>query len=271
MRPVLTRAARILPAVVLLASSTALGVEPAIERAVDAPTRSPAFVARDHARHPAAELSFFGVRPTSSVVEIWPGGGYWTQILAPLLHDHGTYVVAGGVPDGDKVERAYAPSPAFRQMLAADPGVYGRIRITAFGRDHPDLAPAGSADFVLTFRNLHNWMNEGDAPQMLAAIRVALKPGGILGIEDHRSKLTTPQDPTAADGYVQQGYAEALVERAGFTLVGSSEIDANPRDTTDWPKGVWTLPPVLAMGQTDRAKYRAVGEADNFVLKFRRD
>ena len=271
MRHLVTRRRLVVPAVFLLLSTAAGAVDPAIERAVDAPTRSAAFVRRDHARHPAAELSFFGVRPTSSVVEIWPGGGYWTQILAPLLHDHGTFVVAAGVPDGDKVESHFSVSAAFRQMLAADPAVYGRVRITEFGRDHPALAPPGSADVVLTFRNLHNWMDEGDAPRMLAAIRVALKPGGILGIEDHRSKRTTPQDPKAADGYVQQRYAEALVERAGFTFVGSSEIDANPRDTTDWPKGVWTLPPVLAMGQTDRAKYQAIGEADNFVLKFRRE
>ena len=270
MRPSLSSLARVVP-VALLVSTAALGVEPAIQRAVDAPTRSAAFVARDKARHPTAELAFFGVRPDATVVEIWPGGGYWTQILAPLLHASGTYIVAAGPPDGDQVERHFAPSAAFRRMLAADPAVYDRVRITEFGRDHPDLAPPGSADVVLTFRNLHNWMNERDAPRMLAAIHVALKPGGILGIEDHRSKLTTPQDPTASDGYVQQHYAETLVEHAGFTLVGSSEMDANPRDTTDWPKGVWTLPPVLAMGQTDRAKYQAVGEADNFVLKFRRD
>ncbi len=254
----------------LLASLATLAIEPPIRRAVDAPTRSAKFVARDRARHPVAELSFFGVTPSSTVVEIWPGGGYWTQILAPLLHDHGTYTIAAGVPDGDKLERAFAPSPAFRQMLGSDPAVYGRVTITEFGRDHLAIAPPGSADFVLTFRNLHNWMNEGDAPEMLAAMRRALKPGGILGIEDHRGRNTTPQDPRAADGYVRQDYAEALIEKAGFALVGSSEIDANPRDTADWPRGVWTLPPTLAMGQTDRAKYEAVGEADNFVLRFRK-
>jgi predicted methyltransferase len=113
-------------------------------------------------------------------------------------------------------------------------------------------------------------MAEGDAPEMLASIRRALKPGGILGIEDHRGSTRTSQDPKAANGYVRQDYAEALVERAGFVLAGSSEMDANPRDTAEWPKGVWTLPPVLAMGKVDRAKYLAVGEADNFVLKFRK-
>jgi predicted methyltransferase len=257
-------------AAALLVSLPALAAESAIQHAVDAPTRSKKFVARDGARHPSEELSFFDVTPSSTAVEIWPGGGYWTQILAPLLHDHGTYYVATGSPDGDREEAAFALSPAFKQMLDAHPDVYGRVKLTVFGAHHPDLAPAGSADVVLTFRNLHNWMAEDDAAEMLASIRRTLKPGGILGIEDHRGSTKTPQDPKAANGYVRQDYAETLVEQAGFTLVGSSEMDANPRDTADWPKGVWTLPPVLAMGKVDRAKYLAVGEADNFVLKFRK-
>ena len=251
-------------------SAAAWAVQPAIERAVQAPTRSAKFVKRDDARHPARELSFFGVTPHSTVVEIWPGGGYWTQILAPLLHDHGTYYVATGAPDGDHTERYFALSPAFQQMLAAHPQLYGRIKFTLFGAHHPGLAPPDSADVVLTFRNLHNWMAEGDAPQMIEAIHRALKPGGILGIEDHRARPDQPQDPKAADGYVRQDYAESLIEKAGFTLVASSEMNANPRDTTHWPHGVWTLPPTLAMGKTDRAKYVAIGEADNFVLKFRK-
>ncbi len=255
----------------LLVTAPALGAESAIQRAVQAPTRSAKFVARDGARHPAQELAFFGVTPQSTVVEIWPGGGYWTQILAPLLHDHGTYYVAAGSPEGDRTERHFALSPAFRQMLADNQAVYGRIKLTVFGAHDPDLAPPDTADVVLTFRNLHNWMAEGDAQTMLASIHRALKPGGILGIEDHRGNTRTPQDPRAANGYVRQDYAEALIERAGFTLVGSSEMNANPRDTANWPKGVWTLPPVLALGKTDRAKYVAIGEADNFVLKFRKN
>ncbi len=257
-------------AAALLVSAGTLAVEPALQSAVQAPTRSAKFVARDDARHPAQELAFFGVGPASTVVEIWPGGGYWTQILAPLLHDHGTDYAAMGAPDGDKTEAFFALSPAFRQMLAAHPDIYGRVQLTVFGAHHPDLAPPGSADVVLTFRNLHNWMAAGDAPQMLAAIRRALKPGGILGIEDHRGNTRIAQDPKAASGYVRQDYAEALIEHAGFTLVAASEMNANPRDTADWPQGVWTLPPTLALGKTDRAKYLAVGEADNFVLKFRK-
>ena len=270
MRAALIAGSMLLCPVFLSAASPAGALEPALQQAVTAPTRSANFVARDKARHPAEELAFFGVTPGSAVVEIWPGGGYWTQILAPLLHDHGTYYAAFGAPDGGREEAHFTMSPKMREMLASDPAVYGRVIPTLFGAQHPDLAPAGSADVVLTFRNLHNWMAEGDAPVMLAAIYRALKPGGVLGIEDHRGNPRLPQDPTAASGYVRQDYAEQLVEHAGFRLVATSEIDANPRDTADWPKGVWTLPPVLAMGAVDRAKYEAVGEADNFVLRFRR-
>jgi predicted methyltransferase len=245
--------------------------EAALAQAVRAPGRSAKFMARDGARHPMEELAFFGVGPTSSVVEIWPAGGYWTEILAPLLHDAGTYRLALAPADGGPMDAHFAKASApMREKLAADPATYGRVMLTELGQGHDELAPPGSADVVLTFRNLHNWLGQGDAAEMLAAIRRALKPGGVLGIEDHRGNAARPQDPEAARGYVRQDYAVALAEKAGFELVASSEVGANPRDTADWPKGVWTLPPSLALGDQDRAKYQAVGEADNFVLKFRR-
>ncbi|GBQ89167.1 putative methyltransferase [Acetobacter nitrogenifigens DSM 23921 = NBRC 105050] len=246
------------------------GPAAAIEAAVHAPTRSPKFLARDATRHPADELSFFGIKPDSSVVEIWPGGGYWTQILAPLLHDKGAYYLAMGNPAGDEVEAEFALTSRFKAMLDAEPGVYDRVKITKLGAHDADIAPPGSVDFVLTFRNLHNWMDAGDAQLILAAIRRALKNGGYLCVEDHRGSTATEQDPQAKNGYVRQDYAIRLIETAGFRLVASSEIDANPRDTADWPKGVWTLPPTLVLGDTDRAKYEAIGEADNFVLKFQK-
>jgi predicted methyltransferase len=240
--------------------------------AVDNPARSPKFVARDEARHPVDELAFFGVTPQSTVVEIWPGGGYWTEILAPFLHDRGVYYVAlqgkGGSeaadPEADKL------NALFRSKIEGDKAAYGNVITTALGFGQDEIAPAGSVDFVLTFRNLHNWLEQGFAPQALAAFYRALKPGGVLGIEDHRGQRDAPQDPKAVDGYVRQDYAIALAEKAGFTFVDSSEIDANPKDTANWPKGVWTLPPTFALGDQDRAKYAAIGEADNFVLKFRR-
>ena len=260
-----------LPLAAVMVAAPAFAVDLTLPQVVGSPARTPHLVARDAVRHPIEELAFFGVKPNATVVEIWPGGGYWTEILAPYLHDHGTYYLAMGPRDGDRTEQHFAMSPQFHSLLAAHPDIYGRVRLTEFGAGHLEPVPPGSADVVLTFRNLHNWMEAGDAPAMLSALHRALKPGGILGVEDHRGTQSRPQDPRATDGYVREDYAKALIEKAGFTFAGSSEIDANPRDTKTWPKGVWTLPPTLALGATDRAKYQAVGEADNFVMKFRND
>lgn len=254
-----------------LASPGLALADDALHQAVSASWRTPAFTQRDTARHPEKELRLFGITPHSTVVEIWPGSGYWTEILAPYLHDHGQYIAAMGAPDGTHVESAFATfSPNEQAKFNADPDHFGRIRKSVLAQGHDDIAPPNSADVVLTFRNLHNWMKQGDAPEMIAAVYKALKPGGIFGVEDHRARPDQPQDPQARDGYVRQDYAIALIEKAGFKLVGTSEIDANPKDTTHWPKGVWTLPPTLALGQQDRARYQAIGEGDNFVLKFRK-
>jgi len=252
----------------IVASGPVWAVDPVLNNAVHAQTRTPDMIARDAARHPAAELAFFGITPRSNVVEIWPWTGYWTQILAPYLHEQGTYTLAMGVPDSADHANGFAMTPSFRALLDAHPEVYGKGTLTMFGPHHPDLALPGSADLVLTFRNLHNWMGSGDAPEMLAAIHRALKPEGVLGVEDHRANTKTAQDPKAHNGYVRQDYAVALVEKAGFRLVGTSEVNSNPRDTADHPYGVWTLPPSYAMGAVDHDKYTAIGEADNFVLKF---
>jgi predicted methyltransferase len=241
-------------------------VDPALQQAVHAATRSAKYVARDAARHPAQELSFFGVRPDAHVVEIWPGGGYWTEILAPYLKPAGALTVALPAGDAESVRDA----AAFRARLDANPAMFGGVKTTTLGPSDFDIAPPGSADVVLTFRNVHNWMAGGFAPQAFAAFYKALKPGGILGVEDHRGDPSRRQDPRAENGYVRQDYTIALARAAGFHLVGSSEIDANPKDTKDWPKGVWTLPPSFALGATDHARYAAIGEADNFVLKFQK-
>jgi predicted methyltransferase len=252
-----------------LAQTTA---DAALQAAVHGANRQPKFVSRDEARHPIEELSFFGVRPDAAVVEIWPGGGYWTEILAPYLRDRGRFTVAlerKGV--GETAEAGSDTTYAtFRAKLGGEPALYGAMAVTVLGPQETAIVPPGTADVVLTFRNLHNWMKAGTAEEVLAAFYKALKPGGILGIEEHRGQRKIPQDPRALDGYVAQDYAIALVERAGFTLVATSEINANPKDTADWPKGVWTLPPTYALGDQDRATYAAIGEADNFVLKFRK-
>jgi len=240
----------------------------ALHAALAGPQRTAAHVKRDAVRHPQEELEFFGLRPDMSVVEISPGGGYWTEILAPYLKAAGTYTVA--VAPADDPEAPAPGKDTYRQMLAADQATYGKVQVSELGKGHYAVAPAGSVDLIVTFRNLHNWVGEGYAPAVLEGFYRALKPGGILGIEDHRARTDRPQDPKADDGYVRQDYAIELAKRAGFEFVGSSEINANPRDTKDYPEGVWTLPPTLALKDKDREKYIAIGEADNFVLKFRK-
>jgi predicted methyltransferase len=264
--------ARVLSSIVLAAiaamgyASRSSAADAALTAAVASPARPATAVARDKSRHPIEELSFFGITPKMNVVELWPGGGYWTDILGPYLAPAGHYTVAlppTGDEDSPSTER-------FRARIAAEKDRLGTIHETTLGPGHLEIAPPGSADLILTFRNLHNWMYDGYADQALAACFTALKPGGILGIEEHRGRNDKSQDPKGEDGYVRQDYAIALATKAGFVLAGSSEINANPRDTKDWPKGVWTLPPTLAMGEKDRDKYIAIGEADNFVLKFQK-
>ncbi len=158
----------------------------------------------------------------------------------------------------------------FRARVAAEKDRLGTLHETSLGAGHYDIAPPGSADLVLTFRNLHNWMEDGYADEAMSAAFKALKPGGIFGIEEHRGRNDQPQDPKAKSGYVRQDFTIAMAKKAGFEYVGASEVNANPRDTKDWVDGVWTLPPTLSQKDKDRARYVAVGEADNFVLKFRK-
>lgn len=247
-------------------TASAAAADPALIAAAASPSRAAAAVARDKARHPVEELTFFGINPKMTVIELWPGGGYWTDILGPYLAPSGHYTVA--LPPAGGEENAGVVR--FRAHLAAEKDRLGTIHETTLGAGHFDLAPPASADLIVTFRNLHNWMGDGYADEALAACFSALKPGGILGVEEHRGSNEVPQDPKGKSGYVRQDYAIALAKKAGFVLVGSSEINANPRDTKNWPDGVWTLPPTLAQGEKDRAKYVAIGESDNFVLKFQK-
>jgi len=203
--------------------------------------------------------------------------GYGAWVVFPMLWvaysslkaDSAIFSDAFALPvPGDKEEDTTVAH--WRARIAPQAARFGTIHETTLGVGHFDIAPPASADLIVTFRNFHNWVQDGDAPEALAACLRALKPGGVLGIEDHRGRDDRPQDPKAKYGYVRQDYVINLVKQAGFEFVGSSEINANPKDTKDWPKGVWTLPPTLELGDQDRAKYVAIGEADNFVLKFRK-
>ena len=235
---------------------------------VNGTQRGPANVTRDASRHPYDMLRFFGLKDTMTVVEILPGGkmAYWTEILAPYLREKGVYYAAVGEKNAsEELERLNA---GFDEKLKAAPALYGKVRVTEFGGDRHDIAPPGTADMVLTFRNIHNWMAAGEADEAFAAFYKALKPGGILGVEEHRGRPDRPQDPKAKSGYVRQDFAIKLAEKAGFQFAGASEINANPKDTKDYPQGVWTLPPSFRLGDKDRAKYEAIGESDRFVLRF---
>ncbi len=238
-----------------------------LQALVDGPGREPANRARDPFRHPVEDLAFFGVTPSSTVVEILPGGsGYWTEILAPYLRDAGRYVAANP-PKTDTSDEAVKGNAAFAAKIAADAAEYAKVETADFVHDG-DIVPPGTADAVLTFRNVHNWMADGSAPAVFETFFRALKPGGVLGIEEHRGRADQPQDPLAKSGYVRQDTVIALAERAGFTLAATSEANANPKDTKDYPAGVWTLPPTYRLKDVDRATYAAIGESDRMLLRF---
>ena len=237
------------------------------EARMAAPHRSAGNVARDGFRNPAKVLDFFGVRADSTVVEILPGsGGYYMEILAPYLRERGLYVAANR--DGLAAPQYLADHQKLLARLQAESALYGKVVVTQFNAGLHAVAPPGSADFVLTFRNLHNWVERGEIDGALRAFHAALKPGGVLGVVDHRGRTDQPQEAQMKSGYVRQDYTIALIEKAGFRFVAASEVNANAKDTKDHPEGVWTLPPSYRLKDKDRAKYQAIGESDRFTLKF---
>jgi predicted methyltransferase len=223
--------------------------------------------ARDVYRHPKETLLFFGIRPEMSVLEVWPEPGWYTEVIAPLLRDKGKYyaaVIAADPTDKHITERLNQ----YRAKLASRPALYDRVVVVALPADGGDIVPPGSLDMVVTFRNIHNWMARDAAPQAFAAMYRALKPGGVLGVVEHRGNPALPQDPQAKSGYVNEDYAIRMIEAQGFRLVAKSEVNANPKDTKDYPQGVWTLPPTYRLGDKDHDKYAAIGESDRFTLRF---
>ena len=234
---------------------------------VNGDQRSAANKARDKYRHPVETLSFFGIRPTMTVVELWPFGGWYTEILAPYLKGTGTYYAAAMDP-ASKSSEDMELNDELKKLLASRPDLYGEVKWSVLAPHEYNIAPDGSADLVVTFRNIHNWVWAGDQKEVFAAAFRALKPGGVLGVVEHRNKDPNFEPKKSGEAYVGEEYAVHLIESAGFKLVGRSNINNNPKDTKDYPKGVWTLPPSFAEGDKDRARYAAIGESDRFTLKF---
>lgn len=238
-----------------------------LEAIVIGQQRKPEDRLRDKYRHPVETLTFFGLKPEMHVVEIWPGGGWYTDIIAPYVAGKGKYTAAI-FEEGDGTGYGPKLNKALKDKIDANKAVYGTVSYATLGPTTIDIVPEASADMVLTFRNVHNWMSGGYADQVFSAMFRALKPGGILGVEEHRGDPELPQDPLAATGYVTQEHVIKLAEAAGFLAVEHSEINANPLDTRDHPKGVWTLPPTLRLGDQDRERYTQIGESDRMTLKF---
>jgi predicted methyltransferase len=223
--------------------------------------------ARDRYRHPKETLLFFGIRPEMRVLEVWPEPGWYTEIIAPLVREHGKYYAAVIAADPQS-KYVTGRLSDYRQKLASSPDLYGAVEVVTFPSDGGDAVPPGSLDMVVTFRNIHNWMARDCAQQAFATLYKALKPGGVLGVVEHRGNPAVPQDPHAKSGYVNEDYAIRLIEGQGFRLVGESQVNANARDTKDYEQGVWTLPPTYRLADQDRQKYAEIGESDRFTLKF---
>jgi predicted methyltransferase len=242
-----------------------------LRAAIASPDRPAVEVARDKYRHPLETLEFFGVHDDMTVVELWPGAGWYTAILGPYLADTGKLVVTSMDPNGPPGDRMAMNAKQYADRLAAKPADFGKVQVQVL---HPpaDIAfgPDGSADAVVTFRNVHNWMSDGIADKVFAAAFRVLKPGGVLGVEEHRAKPDADPAKVVESGYVPEAQVVELAEKAGFKLEGRSEVNANPKDTKDYPKGVWTLPPVYRLGEQDHAKYEAIGESDRMTLRFRK-
>ena len=261
----------------LAISTPAQAADAQLKAAVAGSQRSIENRARDGARHPVESLTFWGLKPKSTVIEVVPGGGYWTEILAPYAKaTGGTYVAGVADLDNPKLSDGARKGRADFAARYSDVGKFGSIQYAGFGPVSAALSPPGSADMVITSRNIHNFIYQpGMLDKAMRDFHTALKPGGVLAVEEHRAD-PRPEAPGVTDGYVAKATVVAAAERAGFKLAGSSEVNANPKDTKDHPFGVWTLPPVRrtttpgkpADPAFDRAKYDAIGESDRMTLRF---
>jgi predicted methyltransferase len=247
----------------LMVAPTTSSAEPiSIDKVLASDHRSETNRARDVYRHPKETLAFFGVKPDSVVVETFPGGGWYSEVLAPYLRDSGRHVVA--IP-----AQSVKGWKAIQDKFAAKPSVYDKAKIVTFGGTAPlDVRPEGGADFVLTFRNVHNWVDDDNVDAYMKMFFDALKPGGVLGLVEHRAKPGAKVKSLIDMGYVSEEYVIKHALMAGFKLDAKSEINANPKDTKDYKEGVWTLPPSYAEKDKDREKYSAIGESDRMTLRF---
>jgi predicted methyltransferase len=242
-------------------------IAPGLQAVIAGEHRSAANKARDPYRHPAETLSFFGITPKSTVVELWPFGGWYAEILAPYVRTGGVYYAAAMDPASTNAQDLRY-NESLNKLLAARPDLYSKVRMSVLAKGKADIAPAGTADLVVSFRNIHNWVWSGLEKEVFEAAFRALKPGGVLGIVEHRNVDPNYEPKTPGQAYVGEDYAVKLIESAGFKLAARSNINNNPKDTKDYARGVWTLPPNYALGDQDRAKYTAIGESDRFTLKF---
>lgn len=237
-----------------------------LKKAIAGEHRSANYIARDQYRHPFETLTFFGFSPTMTVVEVAPGGGWYTEILAPALKENGK-LYGAHYPDTGKNDYFSNSRQKLEKKLASN-AVYKNVTLTNFTPGKiSTLAPEGSADLVLTFRNLHNWKEKGTL-QLFKDAYTALKSGGVMGVVEHRMPSTQKWQDNQHSGYFPETLAIELAKQAGFKLVAASDINANPKDNAQHPKGVWTLPPVLRLGEQDKDKYMAIGESDRMTLKF---
>ena len=246
------------------AAATAVTMH-SLDRVIAGEWRSAENTARDRYRHPHDTLAFFGIAPDQTVVEITPGGGWYSEILAPYLDADGQYIAALTKPSRPGGE-ASTDKQAIALKFAADPAHYGHATTIEFDPKAPVLGPPSSADMVLTFRNVHNWVMAGTQATMFAAFFDVLKPGGVLGVVDHRANPGTVTD--GRHGYLTEQQVIDYATAAGFRLDARSDLNANPKDRKDYPKGVWTLPPTLELGDIDKATFLAIGESDRMTLRF---
>jgi predicted methyltransferase len=241
----------------------------ALQAIVASPHRTPGNSDRDRYRHPVETLDFFGIQPASTVVELGTGAGWYTEILAPLVAREGKLIAVGFDPNGPADSGRTVYGKRTRLFLDKSPELFGKVDVSLIEPPAKlELGPAGSADFVIAMREMHNWQRSDQMEAYLTAVRNVLKDGGKFGVEEHRARPGTKGEETADTGYLPEEWVVQKVEAAGFKLEAKSEINKNPKDTKDYEKGVWTLPPTLTEGDKDKAKYEAIGESDRMTLRF---